>query len=149
MNEALLAKSIPDVSMASPSARVLASVGALAMAGGAVTIAAFDPSKNGFFPVCPLLALTGFACPGCGLTRSLHALLHGDIVPALDFNLLLPLWILIFGAFFVSLVLIAARGRGTGVSLAGPGVLTTFLVVLITFGIVRNIPQWPFTILFP
>jgi len=149
MNEALLAKPIPDVSTASPSARILASVGAIAMAGGTVAVAAFDPSKNGFFPVCPLLALTGLACPGCGLTRSLHAFLHGDIVPALDFNLLLPLWIFIFGAFFVSLALVAAGRRGLGASLARPGLMTTFLVVLVTFGIVRNIPQWPFTILFP
>jgi len=36
--------------------------------------------------MCPFRALTGFACPGCGSARGLHALAHGDLVGAFKFN---------------------------------------------------------------
>ena len=50
---------------------------------------AFSPACNNFFPKCPFHLLTGFDCPGCGSQRAVHALLHGKIGPAADYNLLL------------------------------------------------------------
>lgn len=44
------------------------------------------PPESGFYPACPIHALTGTLCPGCGGTRALHALLHGRIYAALAFN---------------------------------------------------------------
>ncbi|MEY2693731.1 MAG: hypothetical protein RL142_79 [Actinomycetota bacterium] len=35
---------------------------------------------------CLFHAATGLLCPGCGTTRSLTALLHGDVATALAFN---------------------------------------------------------------
>lgn len=35
---------------------------------------------------CPFKWLTGFPCPGCGGTRVLVALLHGQIIEALNIN---------------------------------------------------------------
>src|SRR4051794_31711760 len=97
-----------------------AAAGAALMAVGSGTIAYFDPSKANFLPVCPLYSLTGFACPGCGLTRGFHALFHGDVPTALDFNALIPVWVAIFGYAFVSLALLAMRGRGLPVWPVGP-----------------------------
>ena len=119
------------------------------MLGGSGFVAYFDPSKVNLLPVCPLLSLTGFACPGCGLTRGFHALFHGDIVTAIDFNALIPVWVLIFGYVFVSLMLLAVRGSGLPMWLVGPKALFGFLIVLILFGVLRNLPFYPFTILFP
>lgn len=45
----------------------------------------FDPSTM-HFPRCPFLVLTGWRCPGCGSQRAVHALLHGDIAAAWNFN---------------------------------------------------------------
>src|SRR5712691_1305389 len=61
----------------------------LAVAG--VYLFIFEPGKSGFFPVCPFRALTGFACPGCGTARGLHALLHGDLATAFALNPLMVL----------------------------------------------------------
>lgn len=36
--------------------------------------------------LCPLRRWTGLLCPGCGLTRSLSSLLHGDVLGALVFH---------------------------------------------------------------
>ena len=129
--------------------RWTAAAGVAAMAGGSAVVAYFDPAKAGFFPVCPLFALTGFACPGCGLTRGFHALFHGDMLTALDFNALIPIWVLIVGYAFVSLALFAMRGRGLPMWSIVPKVLFGFMIVLILFGVLRNLPYQPFTILFP
>lgn len=142
-------KNIVRFDLASAAERTLAAAGVAAMAGGSAFVAYFDPSKASFFPVCPLYVLTGIACPGCGLTRGFHALFHGDIVTAIDFNALVPVWAVIFGYVFVSLVLMAVRGKGLPMWPTRPGFLWTFMIVLLAFGVVRNIPAWPFTILFP
>jgi len=41
-------------------------------------------------PACPFKALTGHDCVGCGSTRSLTQLAHGDVADAFDFNVLVP-----------------------------------------------------------
>ncbi len=76
-----------------------------------------------FAPACPLHALTGVPCPGCGSTRAALALLSGDPVGALAMNPLFtlafaggalsgvvaPLWVLARGPLPVAL---GARGPG-------------------------------------
>ena len=36
--------------------------------------------------LCPIKALTGLNCPGCGITRMFVALFHGDIYQAFRYN---------------------------------------------------------------
>ena len=129
--------------------RTLAAVAVSAAAVGSAVVWYYNPTEVTFFPVCPLYAMTGFACPGCGLTRGFHALFHGDIGNALHFNALLPVWTLIFGYVFVSLLLLAVRGKGLPMWPTMPRFLWTFMIVLLAFGVVRNIPAYPFSLLFP
>jgi hypothetical protein len=129
--------------------RLSAAAGVIAMTGGASVVWAFDPAQVHFLPVCPLYALTGFACPGCGMTRAFHALFHGDVLTALDLNALVPLWTLVFGYLFLSLCLTAIRGRGLPWKFVSPSMLVALLALLLTFGVLRNLPYYPFTILFP
>lgn len=93
--------------------------------------------------------MTGFACPGCGLTRAFHSLFHGDIVTALHFNALIPIWAVIFGFLFVSLILTATRGRGLPWRFIKPSMMLGMLFLMLTFGVLRNLPHYPFTLLFP
>ena len=139
----------PDFYTPSFSTRVLAAAGAAAMIFAAFFVWLFDPVRAGFFPACPLLSLTGYACPGCGLTRGTHALLHGDILTALDFNALIPLVMLFFGYIFASLVSVSWRGKGILLGNWNLVLLWVMLGSLIVFGVIRNLPYYPFTILFP
>lgn len=134
---------------ASAFERVSAAAGLGVIGGVAAVVAYFDPTTTGFFPVCPLYAITGIACPGCGLTRGFHALFHGDILAAFDYNALFPLWILFFGFFAASLVLVVVRGKGLSMKLLKPGLLWTFFILLFVFAVLRNLPFYPFSVLYP
>ncbi len=131
------------------SIRALASAGIGVLGLGAGLVWYFDPTQNAIFPACPLYRTTGFACPGCGLTRGFHALLHGDVVTALDFNALIPLFVFILGYVVASLLSLTIRGRAIiGLDRNLP-FLWILVGTLITFGVLRNLPFYPFTILFP
>lgn len=135
--------------LSSNTERILAATGVLAVAAGSAVVWFFNPSNVSFLPVCPLYSMTGIACPGCGLTRGFHALFHGDVLTALDFNALLPLFLLIFGYFFAGMLLIAVRGRGLSIKVFRPGFLYGFLIILIGFAVLRNLPFYPFSVLYP
>lgn len=51
---------------------------ALAAGGYVAAAAAFDPFRASAFQ-CPVFAITGMWCPGCGSTRAVHALTEGDV----------------------------------------------------------------------
>ena len=129
--------------------RTFAGAAVAAVVVGSLVVSYFDPSTYNFFPVCPLFKLTGLACPGCGLTRGFHALFHGDVLTALHFNALIPVWLAIFGYLFLSLVLFALRGKALPMKLPRPVTLWVFLFGLLAFGLVRNLPVYPFTLLYP
>lgn len=134
----------------STAERGLALVGVGAMLAAALTVGYFNPTTAGFFPACPFFELTGLACPGCGMTRGLHALLHGDLLTALDFNLLLLPVLFFFGYLFVSLFLTFSRGRGLNFKLFNKtAVIVGFLAFTVVFTVARNLPSYPFNILFP
>ena len=58
----------------------------------------FNPATHRFYPVCQFHRLTGLNCPGCGMTRALYALLHGNFPAALRDN---ALFVLVLGALVV------------------------------------------------
>lgn len=104
----------------------------------------FEPGKSGFFLNCPFRMLTGFSCPGCGSTRGLHRLLHGDILGAFQFNpmmfLLLP--ILLFALVRHTIAVFGNRTfKGNQVN---PAFIWMFFVVVMSFWIFRNTPFYPF-----
>lgn len=127
----------------------MAAAGLFVFAAGSFVVGFFDPSTEKFFPPCPLFSLTGFACSGCGLTRGFHALFHGDIFAALDFNALVPIYAFAFLYLIILLCVIAFKGKGLKFQIFTPKILWSFLFISIVFGIIRNIPAYPFSILYP
>ena len=125
--------------------RLLAAFSWLTLAVAGVYLFLFEPGKSGFFPVCPFRVVTGFACPGCGSTRAMHALVHGDVVSAFKFNPLLVLSLPFLLYAFVRFTNDAILGRQLkGHRLDAKYIWTIFGVVLF-FWIFRNTPFYPFT----
>ena len=129
--------------------RLIAAAGIFTIFCGSLYVWFFNPTTQGFFPTCPLYSMTGFACPGCGLTRGFHALFHGDISHALGYNALLPIYAFVFLYLLIALFFITVRGRGLSVKIFHPVALGSFLVVALSFAVLRNLPIYPFTLLYP
>jgi hypothetical protein len=102
------------------------------------------------FPECFFHRFTGLDCPGCGMTRAVHAALHGRLAEAFRFN---PVGIFLFPAALlgIGLELIGwVRGKPLPFRFRaggrwGWGIAITLLV----FWVLRNIPVWPCTLLSP
>jgi len=87
---------------------------ALVLALGALSAAAlapFLPWLASFVPGCPLHALTGVPCPGCGTTRAALALARGDVPAAFGWNPLAAAAFLFGGAACLVAPLWVASGR--------------------------------------
>lgn len=107
-------------------------------AAGSVLLLFVDPNKPGnLLPKCPFKALTGLDCPGCGVTRMIHALLHGDVVAAWHFNAVL----LVLGVPLVAWLLTRwTIGRWKGERRPVPtSVGFAVLAVTVVWGVGRNI----------
>jgi hypothetical protein len=113
----------------------------------AVTVVALvDPHEPGHYPSCPVLAVTGRWCPGCGSMRAVHDLAHGRVLEAADHNVLsvlaIPYLVLAWALWAYSAAgrrpsarLVRLTGRG-----AAPWVVPALLVVVIGFAVLRNLP---------
>jgi hypothetical protein len=116
----------------------------LAAGGGCVALAVVglvDPSRHALTPPCPLRSLTGLDCPLCGATRATHALLHGDVVRALDLNALYVVALPV-----VAVLLLAWLRSGELPALARRrSVVVAVVVLTAVFTVARNVP--PFTVL--
>jgi len=117
-------------------------------AGAAVVLRHVNPYVSGNpLPGCPLYALTGFYCPGCGSTRCLYSLVHFDLPGAMAMN---PL--LVISLPFLFLMLLNTAGVRPRVLdplmrvLASP---TFWLWLLPGYAVLRNLPWAPFAALAP
>ncbi len=120
-------------------------------AGAAVVILlrTFDPASSGIFPPCPVHYLTGWYCPGCGPLRALHALLHGDLMQAWAMNPLTVMLLPFLSYGLISDALVQLRGRGLPAPTLSAMQIRALFVVIVAFGVVRNLPVRPFALLAP
>ena len=96
------------------------------------------PGESHWLPQCQFHQLTGLYCPGCGNTRALHALVHGNIIKSLRCNVLLvPMTVSVLCLMFSHNVRLRTwLGYVSG-------------IVIVLFGILRNLPWQPFILLSP
>ena len=116
----------------------------LLLIAGAVYLFIFEPGRTGFFPVCLFRLLTGLTCPGCGTTRALHAILHGEIETAFMLNplLLLASPLLVYALMRYSVTVM--RGGVPRKNAVPAPYLYALFFVLMGFWIFRNTPFYPF-----
>lgn len=100
---------------------------------------------------CTVLFFTGLYCPGCGSQRSLHHLLHGEIMIALRYNALFVIGLpFLLYLYYIVLQLYILRN----VKLSSKVIFSTrfaliFIAILLIYFILRNLNFYPFTYLAP
>ncbi|MFJ1538571.1 DUF2752 domain-containing protein [Micromonospora chalcea] len=104
-----------------------------------------DPDAR---PTCLLKLTTGLDCPGCGGTRALWYVLHGDLPAAARHHFLF-----VFALPFLTWLFVAWAGnRAFGWKLPearfSPKVIGLFLAAWGVFSVARNLPWAPFTSLY-
>jgi hypothetical protein len=119
------------------------------MAAAASVLYVYNPLAYGFYPRCVLLRLTGLYCPGCGALRATHALLHGHLLQALDYNLLYVLTLPFAGYLAASYLSAALTGRRLPTYTLSANQARLVFVLVMAFAVLRNLPYAPFTYLAP
>jgi len=108
----------------------------------------YNPETSGF-PGCPLHALTGIYCPGCGSQRAFHSLLHFDLLKTADYNILFipALFVVIYNEGIRAYNYFGKKNLQNYVY--HPSFPKAVLITVIIFWILRNIPIQPFSWLAP
>ena len=113
--------------------------------GGAVALFFLDPSKQTFFPKCAFHMATGYSCPGCGSSRALYQLTHGNVLEALRLNpgilCLLGMGVTDFGRYIRS----ATLAKPFRTLFANVWLVIGLVVGMLISAVVRNLPWAPFT----
>jgi hypothetical protein len=129
---------------------IAAALVALGAVLAAVWLRVSGPDGIGFLPACLFHRLTGFACPGCGMTRAIQALMKGRLAEAMTFHPVGVAMLPVIGGMVV--VFLASWVRGER-SLPFPHIRGRVawwsLGAVLAFWIFRNLPLWPFTCLGP
>jgi Protein of unknown function (DUF2752) len=135
-------KLIPGKKSAPPSPVIFAGIvlGATAIGVGTMVFF-FNPSTHGFYPVCLFHLLTGLNCPGCGATRALFALLHGNFLLALKDNALFMLMLAALAIWGSHFILRKLKNQPATFNVSQK-FLWTFLVVAFLFAVLRNLPEF-------
>jgi hypothetical protein len=110
---------------------------------GAAYVTAVDPAAGGGFLPCPFRTLTGWWCPGCGLTRATHHLFRGDLAQALRFNLFVVLILAGLSLTWLAWALQTAGRPIRRIARIPSWVYAACITVLIAYAVVRNLPGIP------
>lgn len=120
-------------------------VGGGAIGGAVVSQLLFDPYRQDV-PLCLWHALTGGYCPGCGMTRAVHALLAGDLPLALHNNVFVV--VLVPAVVVVWWRWLRRRWRGEPPPPPPPwtrgrrALVAALVVALVLFTVARNLPAF-------
>ncbi|MET9360918.1 DUF2752 domain-containing protein [Streptomyces sp. NPDC006632] len=130
----------PADTAGSPVRRLLVPLGTLgAVASAFAYVGLVDPNHPGHYPVCPLFALTGVYCPGCGGLRSAHDFVTGHFAAAVGANALAVAGYLVFAVCWVLWAMRSARGLPLRIAVSDRQWWIVGSVVLI-FSVARNLP---------
>lgn len=130
-------------------ARILLVLGAgAAAAAGALYLYFHNPHS---YPLpCAFYCLTGLYCPGCGAGRACYSILHLKFTDAFCYNPLMTILLPLVGLYVAARALdwMLTGGNHIDRRLSVKALAWLFAGVLL-YGVLRNIPVFPFTLLAP
>lgn len=93
---------------------------------------------------CPIRAITGKYCPGCGVTRMCVSLLEGDFKAAVSYNLLLMSLIPVGAVFGTRRAYIYVKTGASEPDRLEAVVICIVFVITVAFWIMRNTEAFAF-----
>lgn len=87
---------------------------------------------------CPSLTLLHIYCPGCGSTRAVAALLHGDLLLALRQNSVIPVMLLMAVLYYLEFALKVWGVRFRFPVIHNKVFITALFVCWLIYAVVRN-----------
>jgi hypothetical protein len=118
----------------------IGAVGAVAAchAAASVYFVQHNPYVTQIGMPCPILTLTGWQCPGCGSTRALYSLLHGDPAKAFSMN---PLLLACYasGSFLVAMTVAERLRRPRLARTLSVVAIGLVAVAAVYTGVIRNL----------
>ena len=99
----------------------------------------FDPTTHTFYPQCMLHKITGWYCPGCGVLRATHELLHGNVAKAFSFNAMFVVSLPLVLAYGVNWWLRKRSGKA-GILMLQLAWIWAGACAIVVFGVLRNLP---------
>ena len=121
----------------------------LIVIGGGAALFFLNPNENSFFPKCSLYVATGYTCPGCGSTRALYHLTHGNVLEAFRLNPGLITLLLLSVTDYTRYAIAVKRAKRFQTLFFNTKLIFTLLGGMLIYGIVRNLPWAPFAGLAP
>lgn len=104
---------------------------------------AFFVQKTGYAIPCLFYKITGFYCPGCGVSRMCLALLKGDIKSAFYANQMIMICIPIL--FFIGIKSIVEIKKYGKIKKKQKDILLWCMVIgFVIFGVLRNLPEFSY-----
>lgn len=115
------------------------------------TLLFFLPAGNGnkdIYPLCISCDKFGIYCPTCGTGRALSCLVHGDLREAFKLNQLLIIFLPFAFYWYICNVLECFNLHPWRLKL-NRKIIIGIIIVVIIYGVLRNIPVYPFELLAP
>ena len=116
---------------------------------GAMVLYQIKPENAWWIPPCLFHKLTGLYCPGCGTTRGLHKLLHGDLLGAIRMNALTIAAVPLLAYLLANEAWCAIAGPKSKPRSLPIWAAWVIAGAIGAFWILRNIPIYPLTLLAP
>ena len=88
---------------------------------------------------CIFKLITGYDCPGCGITRCLFSLINLDIKSAFNYNALVTILIVPFIIYYCYMNYCYVFGKNDNVKKYVNKISIILLIVCFVYGIIRNI----------
>jgi hypothetical protein len=129
----------------SRTADILPAVVPLAiLAFAAILLLRFPPAQYSFYPQCPFHELLHLPCPGCGATRAIAAILHGNVIEAINQNALITLLLPLAATYGILCYIRLLQRKSLRRAQPPQAIIYTALTLASIFTIVRNLPPHAF-----
>lgn len=96
----------------------------------------------GFGIPCVFNKITGLYCPGCGITRMIFSIIQLDFYQAFRYNPLVFIYLILFFILIIIRIILKIPLNKE----LNKNIVIILLIITITFGILRNVPQFYYLI---